>query len=372
MEKIQTVVVGAGVVGIAIARALAQNGHEVLILEEEDRVGQHTSSHNSGVIHAGIYYPKGSLRARLCVRGKEMLYAYCARHHIPFEKTGKLIVATDAAQLSQMDALVATAAGNGVDDLYRITATEAAAREPSLHCLGAIVSPSTGIVDASALVSSLLGGAESAGAMLALASPLVRGSVVADGYILDIADAARTRLKCKNLVNAAGLGAWDVARNLKGFSQALVPMQNMAKGNWYTVPGPAPFQSLIYPMPDAESLGVHYVRDTGGGFRFGPDIRYLERQEIDYRLDGDQAAAFRTSVRRWWPDLPERAMQPESCGIRPRITARGAPQLDFQIVGPKQHKLPGLVHLFGIESPGLTSCLAIGDHVTAALVENEY
>lgn len=367
MDEIETAVVGAGVIGLAVARELAGAGQEVLVLESETRIAQHTSSRNSQVIHAGIYYPPGSWRARLCVTGKRMLYDYCADRHVPFETTQKLIVATDENHLAKLPRLMENAAANGVLDLQQISAADAKTMEPELACHGAILSPSTGIVDAPAFILSLLGEAEAAGAMLALGAPLERVFPQDDGFVLHIGDADGTQIKCRNLVNAAGLGAWDVARAIDGLPPKAVPDQYYAKGSWFSVTGATPFQRLIYPVPDDESLGVHYVRDMGGGFRFGPDLQYLDPPRVDYALNDGQAARFENSVRRWWPGLPAGAMQPDSCGIRPRVRRDGAAQSDFVFSGPADHGITGLVQLFGMESPGLTASLAIAQVVAQRL-----
>lgn len=359
MDEIQTVVIGAGVIGIAVARKLAKAGHEVLLLEAEDRIAQHTSSRNSQVIHAGIYYTPGSWRAKLCVSGKQMLYDYCADRHVPFANTQKLIVAAGENHVAKIPTLIANAEANGVHDLVEISAADAIGMEPELACYGAILSPSTGIVDAPAFISSLLGEAESEGAFVALGAPLERIVPIDGGFELYVGDADGTQLKCVNLINAAGLGAWDVARNIEGFPAARIPEQYFAKGSWFSVSGPAPFERLIYPVPDDESLGVHYTRDLGGGFRFGPDLQYLDPPCVDYSLDSKQANAFERNVRRWWPGLPKGAMQPDGCGIRPRTTHDRQLQSDFVFSGPADHGVAGLVQMFGMESPGLTSALAI-------------
>lgn len=367
MADVQTVVVGAGVIGIAIARKLARAGHEVLILEAEEAIAQHTSSRNSQVVHAGIYYPAGSWRAQLCVAGKTMLYDYCRDRHVPFEITQKLIVAVEEDHVARLPTLVEKAAANGVTDLEMMSAADAMALELSLICKGAVLSPSTGIVDAPSFILSLLGEAEAAGAMVAFGSPLERVRPISDGFELSVRDADGTTLTCKTLINAAGLGAWDVANGIEGLDPAHVPKPYFAKGSWFGMTGSAPFQHLIYPVPDDESLGVHYTRDLGGGFRFGPDLEYLGHTELDYSIDGAKAAAFENSVRRWWPDLPQEALQPDSCGIRPRIMLDGKTQSDFMFLGPADHGVNGLVQLFGFESPGLTSSLAIA-RVVAQLV----
>lgn len=359
MDSIQTVVVGAGVIGIAIARKLARNGHEVLILEAEDRIAQHTSSRNSQVIHAGIYYEPGSWRGKLCVSGKQMLYDYCADRHVPFENTQKLVVASRDSHVAKIPKLIENAKANGVNDLVQITAAEAVAMEPALACQGAILSPSTGIVDAPAFILSLLGEAEAEGAFVAFGSPIERVVPVLGGFELHVGDANKTLVKSQNLINAAGLGAWDVARSVEGVGLMHVPDQYFAKGSWFSMTGPAPFARLIYPFPDDESLGVHYTRDLGGGFRFGPDLQYLDALEIDYSQSEGKIQAFEGSVRRWWPDMPRGSMCPDGCGIRPRVSRDAARQSDFVFSGPADHGIAGLVHLFGIESPGLTSSLAV-------------
>lgn len=363
MDEIQTVVVGAGVIGLAVARKLARQGHEVLVLEAEERIAQHTSSRNSQVIHAGIYYTPGSWRAKLCVAGKRMLYDYCVGRHVPFENTQKLIVASSDAHLAKLPALMATARANGVEDLQQISAADAVALEPALTCRGAILSPSTGIIDAPTFILSLLGEAEAEGAFVALGSLLKAVAVEASGFLLHVGDADGTRLRCRNLVNAAGLGAWDVARSIDGLPADHVPDQHFAKGGWFSMSGAAPFDRLIYPVPDDESLGVHYTRDLGGGFRFGPDLQHLDPPVVDYIQTADQADAFEASVRRWWPDMPQGALQPDGCGIRPRISNDPSRQSDFVFLGPKDHGIAGLVQMFGMESPGLTSALAVADIV---------
>ena len=359
MDEVRTIVIGAGVVGLAIARALARGGDEVLILEAEEAFGLHTSSRNSGVIHGGIYYPKGSLKARLCVEGKAMLYDFCATRAVDYANCGKLIVAVTEDHQARLAGLVDRAAGNGVDDLRLLSAAEAQAMEPALACKGAVWSPSTGIVDAVGLMRALLGEAESAGAMLAYGAR-VDGVRISDGFEVS---AAGMQIKCRRLINAAGLGAWDVARGMIGLDPAHVPVQYFDRGNWYACGGKMPFERLIYPVPDDDTLGVHYVRDLGGGFRFGPDLEPLDRAEVDYAPSADRGADFETSVRRWWPDVPTGAMRFDGCGIRPRSYRNGVGMVDFNLSGPRDHGVAGLVNLFGIESPGLTAALALGAEV---------
>ncbi|MFO6465137.1 NAD(P)/FAD-dependent oxidoreductase [Jannaschia sp. KMU-145] len=361
-DHIQTVVVGAGVIGTAIARALAQAGHEVLVLEAEESGHHHTSARNSQVIHAGIYYAPGSLKARLCVEGRRMMYDFCATRHVDHVNCGKLIVATTEAQLAELQVLHDRGHANGVDDLHLISGAGATALEPELRCLGALVSPSTGVVDAPGFMRALQGEAEAAGASFATHAPLRRATSDPRGWRLEIGDADDTCLTCANLVNAAGLGSWDVAAAMDDPGIA-IPTRNHVKACYFSLGGAAsPFERLIYPAPDAASLGVHSLRDIGGQVRFGPSVHFLDGAAIDYRNDVDPAP-FATAIRRFWPGLPEAALVPDTCGIRPRITPPGAPLADFMIRGPADHGRPGLVHLFGMESPGLTSSMAIGVHV---------
>ncbi|KAA0677454.1 NAD(P)/FAD-dependent oxidoreductase [Azospirillum brasilense] len=371
MERVDCVVVGAGVVGLAAARRLARAGREVVILEAADAIGTGTSSRNSEVIHAGIYYPTGSVRARLCVAGRDALYAYCAAHGVEHKRIGKLIVATDEAQLARLAAIKAQAAANGVDDLYEISAAEAMALEPNLRCVGALMSPSTGIIDSHGLMLALQGDAEEAGAMLALLSPLDRAHRTADGFELEVGGTEPMRIACATLVNAAGLGAWTVARNLDGFPADRIPPRVLAKGNYYALAqGRSPFSRLVYPVPVEGGLGVHLTIDLGGQARFGPDVEWLAPEaydRIDYAVDPRRADGFYGEVRRYWPGLPDDALVPAYSGVRPKLSGPGQPQADFLIQGPETHGVPGLVNLFGIESPGLTSCLVIADEVAARL-----
>ncbi len=370
MERVECVVVGAGVVGLAVARRLAQAGREVILLEAADAIGTGTSSRNSEVIHAGIYYPTGSVRARLCVAGRDMLYQYCAAHGVEHRRTGKLIVATEDSQLPRLDAIRAQAAANGVSDLYAIDAATARDWEPNLRTVGALVSPSTGIIDSHGLMLALLGDAEDAGAMLALLSPLDRAHREADGFVLEVGGAEPMRLGCATLVNAAGLGAWAVAAGLEGFPAAQVPPRVLAKGNYYALgQGRSPFSRLVYPVPVDGGLGVHLTLDLAGQARFGPDVEWLADPDaaIDYAVDPARAEVFYNSVRAYWPGLPDGALVPAYSGVRPKLSGPGEPQRDFLLQGPETHGIPGLVNLFGIESPGLTSCLAIAEAVAGLL-----
>ena len=363
MDRIDTAVIGAGLVGLAVARALALSGREVVILEAEDAIGTHTSSRNSEVIHAGIYYPQGSLKARACIEGRERLYAYCAERGVPHRRCGKLIVATDAAQEGELEGIRRKAQANGVTDVVRLGVDEARALEPALSLVAALHSPSTGIVDSHALMLAYLGDAESAGAMLALKSPLEKGIVRPEGIELHVAGAEP--LLARAVVNSAGLRAPSLARRIEGFPAALAPRELYAKGNYYSLARRAPFSRLVYPVPEPGGLGVHVTLDLGGRARFGPDVEWIE--SIDYRVDPDRAARFYAAIRRYWPGLPDGALVPDYAGIRPKISGPGEPAADFVVQGPREHGVAGLVNLYGIESPGLTASLALADDVAAHL-----
>ena len=367
MEKIDCAVIGAGVVGLAVARKLAAQGREVLILEAESAFGTGISARNSEVIHAGIYYPAGSLKARLCVAGRGMLYAYCAERGIEHRRCGKLIVASSAGQQDQLGDIAAKARANGVADLRRLSRDEARRLEPALECEAALLSPSTGIIDSHALMLSLLGDAERDGAVLAVNSPVRGGEIGADGIVLDVgSDPAQSMsLHASTVVNCAGLGAQGVARALRGLPATSVPPLHYAKGNYYALAGRAPFSRLIYPVPEAAGLGVHLTLDLGGQARFGPDVEWIDH--LDYTVTPERAAAFYAEVRRYWPQLADGALLPAYAGIRPNPHAPGAPACDFLVSGPAQHGIRGLVSLFGIESPGLTACLALADHIVGTL-----
>jgi L-2-hydroxyglutarate oxidase LhgO len=363
LDRIDTAVIGAGLVGLAVARALALSGREVVILEAEDAIGTHTSSRNSEVIHAGIYYPQGSLKARACVEGRERLYAYCAERGVPHRRCGKLIVATDAAQEGELEGIRRKAHANGVTDVVRLGVDEARALEPALSFVAALHSPSTGIVDSHALMLAYLGDAENAGAMLALKSPLDKGVVRPEGIELHVAGAEP--LLARAVVNSAGLRAPSLARRIEGFPAALAPRELYAKGNYYSLSRRAPFSRLVYPVPEPGGLGVHVTLDLGGRARFGPDVQWVDAP--DYRVDPQRAHAFYAAIRRYWPGLPDGALEPGYAGIRPKISGPGEPAADFVVQGPREHGVAGLVNLFGIESPGLTASLALADDVAAHL-----
>ncbi len=361
-ETVDCVVVGGGVVGLAVARALAMRGREVLVLEAANAIGTGVSSRNSEVVHAGLYYPTGSLKARLCVQGRDLLYEYCAERGVPHRRCGKLIVATSAAQLPGLDAIEAQARTNGVHDVRRLSRAEAQALEPALACVAALHSPSTGIVDSHALMLALLGDLEHAGGILALNSPLALADIASDAIKLEAADG--TRLRARTVVNAAGLQAPQLAARIAGLDAAHVPRAHYAKGSYFTLAGRSPFSQLIYPIPEPGGLGVHLTLDMGGQAKFGPDVQWVA-SEHDLQVDPARAAAFYAEVRKYWPALRDGALAPGYAGIRPKIHGPGAAAADFVIQGPQVHGIAGLVNLFGIESPGLTSALAIAEHVAA-------
>lgn len=374
-EQVDTVVIGAGVVGLAVARALALAGCEVLVLEAAETFGTATSARNSEVIHAGIYYPPGSLKARLCVQGRQMLYAYCAERGIGYRRCGKLIVAANAAQVEELRAIQARAVANGVDDLQWLTREQALALEPALACQAALLSPSTGIVDSHALMLSLLGDVENAGGTLAVQSPVKSltvqpGQAQASIRIEVGGDAEGTTLLARQVVNAAGLGAIALTHRTQGLAPQHRPAlpTRWAKGNYFSLMGRAPFTHLIYPVVerDSASLGVHLTLDLGGQAKFGPDVQWQDSAD-DYSVDLVRAEAFYDEVRRYWTGLPSGALQAGYAGIRPKLSGPGEPAADFVIQGPLEHGVSGLVNLLGIESPGLTSCLAMAEAVRAAL-----
>jgi L-2-hydroxyglutarate oxidase LhgO len=363
VDRVDAVVIGAGVVGLAVARALATAGRDVVILEAEDAIGTHASSRNSEVVHAGIYYPQGSLKARTCVEGRERLYAYCAERGVPHRRCGKLIVATDAAQLEELEGIRRRAHANGVTDVARVSPSWIRKLEPELRCVAALHSPSTGIVDSHALMLAFLRDAERAGAMLALRSPLETGVVRSDGIELHVAGAGP--ILAAEVVNSAGLRAPSVARCIGGYRAEHAPPELYAKGNYYTLAARPPFSRLVYPVPEPGGLGVHVTLDLGGSARFGPDVEWVDT--IDYTVDPQRAARFYAAIRRYWPGLPDGALEPGYAGIRPKISGKDAPAADFQVQGPRTHGVPGLVNLFGIESPGLTASLPLADAVLGEL-----
>lgn len=362
---VDCVVVGAGVVGLAAARALALRGREVIVLEKERWIGSETSSRNSEVIHAGLHYPAGSLKARFCVEGRDRLYLYCAERGIAHKRLGKLTVAVNDDETTAVEAVWRKAQANGVSDLEWLSGREAAALEPALRCVRAFLSPSTGIVDSHALMLSLQAEAEAAGAMVVMRAPVAGGRVTQRGFALEIGGAEPMTLHCRSLVNSAGIHAPALARSIAGIPPGAIPPAYFCRGVYFTLSGRAPFRHLIYPAPEAAGLGVHLTLDLAGQARFGPDVEWIDA--VDYAVDPRRGERFYAAIRRYWPALPEGALQPGYAGIRPKINPPGEPAADFRVDGPAVHGIPGLVNLFGIESPGLTASLALADHVAALL-----
>lgn len=360
-ESVDCVVIGAGVVGLAVARALALAGREVIVVEAAEGIGTETSSRNSEVIHAGIYYPKGSLMARTCVEGRRLLYTYCAEHGVPHLNCGKLIVATNEAESEKLAEIRGRAEANGVEGMRLLDASEARALEPNLHCTAALLSPRTGIIDSHSYMLALQGDAESRGAMFAFHSPVKQGRVVEGGIELEVGGTEPMNLRCRLVVNSAGLHAPALAHKFVGLPSDRIPPAYYAKGNYFTLAGRSPFSRLIYPVPVPGGLGVHITVDLGGQAKFGPDVEWIDG--IDYTVDPHRADKFYAAVRRYWPDLKDGALQPGYAGIRPKIVPQGAPAQDFTIQGPAEHGVAGLINLFGIESPGLTASLALAEQV---------
>ena len=361
MDRVECVVIGAGVIGLAVARRLAMAGREVIVLEAAEGIGTVTSSRNSEVIHAGIYYKAGSLMALMCVAGKHALYRYCADHGVPHKNCGKLIVATTPKEAEKLDSIRAHAEANGVRDMRLLSGNAACDLEPALKCDAALLSPSTGIIDSHAYMLALRGDAEAAGAVLAFHTPLLRARTVAGRIEIDAGGDAPMTLQCDLLVNAAGLNASAVARVIEGMPLALIPRAYLAKGNYFSCSKKVPFSRLIYPVPEPGGLGVHLTLDMGGQARFGPDVEWVD--SIDYSVDPGRAERFYPAIRKYWPELPDGALMPSYSGMRPKIVPPAVATQDFLIQNPKDHGVNGLINLFGIESPGLTSSLAIADHV---------
>jgi len=360
MEQVDVVVVGAGVVGLAVARALALRGREVLVLESAATIGTGTSSRNSEVIHAGIYYAANSLKARLCVQGNAMLYDYCAQRGVDHRRCGKLIVATRPEQVDQLQQIQQKARLNGVEELRLLNRDQAQALEPHLQCEAALLSASTGIVDSHALMLSLQGDLEASHGMIAFNSPVALIKKGQDAIEIGMDDG--TWLRARLLVNAAGLSAVALAQRCTGLDARCLPKAFYAKGNYFTLAGRAPFSHLIYPVPEQAGLGVHLTLDLGGQAKFGPDVQWVDHAD-DLQVDPARGEAFYAQVRRYWPALPDGALQPGYAGIRPKISGPGEPAADFMVQGPEVHGVVGLINLFGIESPGLTSALALGECV---------
>ncbi len=368
MEQVDAVVVGAGVVGLAVARELALAGREVLVLDAAEAIGTETSSRHSEVIHAGIYYPPGSLKAKFCVEGKHKLYLYLDEHGVPYKRLGKLIVATAEDQIPALQQIQDRAIKADVTDLEFKSHNEVTEMEPELRCVTALWSPSTGVLDSHAYMLALQGDAEEHGAMIAFHAPVTGGRIAEDGIEIEVGGGHPMTLKARTVVNSAGLHAQPLAASLAGFPRERVPPHHYCKGNYYTLSGVrAPFSHLIYPAPEQAGLGIHLTLDLGGQARFGPDVEWIE--EIDYDVDPRRADSFYAAVRKYWPGLPDDSLQPGYAGIRPKIQAPGEPAADYVVQGPRDHGVPGLVNLYGIESPGVTSSLAIAEYVGEMLRE---
>ena len=366
MDKVDCIVIGAGVVGLAVARALALKGREVMVLEAASAIGTGTSSRNSEVIHAGMYYTRGSLKAQLCVQGKQLLYYYCAQRGIGHSRCGKLIVATHESQVAQLQSIISKAAANGVHDLVLLDREQALAMEPQLECVAAVHSPSTGIVDSHALMLSLQGDIENAGGFVVLNTAV--DQLIRTQAAIEVIATGGTGLAANTVVNAAGLNAPQVASRIKGLDPKHVPVTFWAKGNYFTLSGKSPFSRLIYPVPEAAGLGVHLTIDLGGQAKFGPDVEWVDSPD-DLLVDPSRGDAFYAEVRKYWPGLKDGALQAGYAGIRPKLHGPGEAAGDFVIQAESTHGIPGLVNLFGIESPGLTSSLAIGEVVSQMLLK---
>ncbi len=361
MSDFDAVIIGAGVIGLAVARELAQRGAAVLVIEAADGIGTGTSSRNSEIIHAGLYYEIGSLKARLCQEGRLALYAYCAERGIPYRRCGKLLVATDAAELAAVARLAERGRANGAGDLAMLSGDEVRAMEPAVSAVGGLWSPSTGIIDSHAFMLSLQGDAENVGASFAFRTPFSGAEIGAEEFVVSCGGADPFQITSTALVNAAGLHASSVAKHVKGLAPVYIPETLFCKGNYFTLAGPVPFSRLIYPAPHDHGLGVHLTLDMAGQARFGPDTEWIH--DLDYSVSENLRPAFEEAIRRYWPGLPDGMLVPGYAGIRPKIVGRGQPAADFRIDGPEQHGIAGLINLFGIESPGLTASLALAREV---------
>jgi L-2-hydroxyglutarate oxidase LhgO len=364
-EIADTIVIGAGVIGLAIARHLAQKSREVIVLESNDSFGRETSSRNSGVIHAGIYYSPGSLKARCCIQGKALLYAYCKERQIPHQRCGKLIVAGSDDQFDQLKSLQLNAARAGLDDLEWLAASQVRVMEPDIRAAAALYSPSTGIIDAHELMLAMLADLEAHGGMLVYQSRVLRGRQKGDRVELEVDNGGQFTLQAKTVINAAGHGATGVAHKFAGLPRQYIPTTYPVRGHYFEHSGPLPFSHLVYPLPDATGLGIHVTPDTGGQYRFGPDAEYCETLEYDF--DESRRPGFIQAIQNWYPALDETRLHPGFVGIRPSLQGPGEGPADFMISGPSEHGIKGLVNLFGIESPGLTACIAIAEVVEARL-----
>jgi len=363
VDEIDILVIGAGVVGLACARELALAGHDVIVVEQVSTIGWETSSRNSEVIHSGIYYPTGSLKAKACLRGRELLYAYCDARHIPYRKLGKLIVATTANETLEIERLLHKGLENGVSDLELISAKTISEMEPHVRAEMALWSPSTGIIDSHSFMLSLQGEIEDCGGLIAFNTPVLDGEVGSDSVTLNTGGLEPMTIRARHVINCAGLHAQSVAKSIQGMDKSKIPESYLARGVYFSLAGKSPFTHLIYPAPEAGGLGVHATLDLAGQCRFGPDVEWIDG--IDYTVAPERATAFYDRIRSYWPALEDGQLIPGYAGIRPKIVPAGAPAGDFII----QHDAPGLINLFGIESPGLTASLAIAEHVAAMVGE---
>ena len=361
MEKVDCVVIGAGVVGLAVARRLALAGREVIMLEKADSIGTETSSRNSEVIHAGLYYPTNSLKATLCVRGKQMLYRYCDEHGVTYQRLGKIVVATDESEIVALEKYFKQSHLNDVTDVRWLTLDEVHAMEPAVRCVAALHSPSTGIIDSHGLMLAYQGDLEDRGGVIAFNTPVLSGRAAGDGIELNVGGAESMTISCNTVINSAGLYAQDIARTITGIPLETIPKIYYAIGHYVTTSVRSAFSRLIYPVPVAGSLGLHVALDLAGQMRFGPDITWIDR--IDYTYDESRIPKFYESIRRYYPDLKDGILQPGYTGIRPKLHAAGTPAPDFMIQSSRDHGVSGLINHYGIESPGLTSSMAIADHV---------
>jgi L-2-hydroxyglutarate oxidase LhgO len=364
-ELVDCAVIGAGIVGLAITRELALAGREVIVLEAADAIGTHTSSRNSEVIHAGLYYPHGSLKARFCVAGKRLLYEYCAGHGVAHSKIGKIVVAVTPDEIATLKSYVQKAQANGVNDLRWLSREELREMEPAVECIAGFLSPSTGIVDSHALMLAYQGDAESHGAVIAFKSPLKSGKVSADGLVLRVGGDESMTIACRTVINSAGLFAQDVARSIEGMPASSIPPLYFAKAHYYTLSGKPPFRRLVYPVASHAHLGVHVTVDLAGQVRFGPDVSWVDG--VNYDFDSSRAPLFYEAIRKYYPGLRDGELQPGYTGIRPKVSGPNEPPADFIIQGPRDHGVAGLIHLYGIESPGLTASLAIAQRVKRLL-----
>ncbi len=367
VDTVDAIVIGAGVVGLATARALLLAGHETLVLERESLFGTGSSSRNSEVIHAGIYYPPGSAKARLCIAGRALLYEFAEAHGVAHRRCGKLLVANDDEDRARLDRIAHGAAASGVADLQWLNAEAVGEMEPALRCIGAYLSPSTGIIDSHGFMLALVGDIEQAGGMIAYGAPVEGWHAGPDGIVIETGGRESTRVRARLVVNAAGHGAPPLVRRLTGYPADRPVAQYFAKGSYFSLQGvKPPFSRLVYPAPGAASLGVHATIDLGGRVRFGPDIEWVS-DEHQLTVDPERGSVFYAAIRRYWPDLPDGALMPDYAGIRSKIHAPDRPMPDFRIEGPAEHGIAGLVNLLGIESPGLTASLAIADAVVREL-----